>query len=184
MGTVNIVNDGYSVNLSAVGGDSGYSVVNIGAKANITGSAFADNLTGGFGNDSLNGGNGDDLLIGGDGNDVLTGGNGNDLFVFNTTPNGLTNKDWINDFVSGTDKIQFSKAIFMGLGSQAGNLSAGQLWSGNVRVAHDADDRIIYNTSTGALYYDEDGVGGIDAVQVAIIAGHPALAYTDIQISV
>jgi hypothetical protein len=32
------------------------------------------------------------------------------------------------------------------------------------------------------LYYDADGQGGSAAVQIALIGGHPALAYTDIQI--
>ena len=41
-------------------------------------------------------------------------------------------------------------------------------------VATDADDRIIYSTTTGALLYDSNGnaVGG--AVQFATLAGHPA----------
>jgi Ca2+-binding RTX toxin-like protein len=50
--------------------------------------------------------------------------------------------------------------------------------------AHDATDRLIYNTTTGVLYYDADGLGGVAAVQVALLgaSAHPALVYADLQI--
>ena len=47
------------------------------------------------------------------------------------------------------------------------------------RQAHDASDRIIYNTTNGALWYDPDGLGGKAAVLVAVIAGHPDVAAGD-----
>ena len=153
---------------------------NAGANS-LTGTGSNDTLDGGAGNDSLTGGNGDDFLIGGNGNDTLTGGNGNDHFVFNFAPNATTNKDTIIDFEPGTDELQFSKAIFTKLGS-VGELTAAEFWSGT--AARDTSDRIIYNESTGALYYDADGTGAIAAVQVAIIgtATHPVLQNTDIHI--
>ena len=48
-------------------------------------------------------------------------------------------------------------------------------------AAHDASDRIIYNSTTGALYYDADGLGGSAAVQVALIGTslHPSITYSD-----
>ena len=151
----------------------------------ITGNAGNNSLTGGTGNDTLIGGAGNDTLIGGVGNDTLTGGAGSDYFVFNTAANTSTNKDTITDFLSGADHIQFSKAIFTGLGSATGNLTTDQFWSGSgVIAAHDSSDRIIYNSASGALYYDADGTGAAAAVQVALIgvSSHGAVAYTDIQI--
>jgi serralysin len=181
-GSVTITTSALAVNLTAATGTSGYSVINTGNATTLTGSGLADNLTGGIGNDTLSGGVGNDVLTGGLGNDNLTGGSGSDVFLFNTAANASTNKDMITDFVSGTDKLQFSKSIFK-LGA-VGNLTAAEFKSGNFTGGQDATDRIVYNTSTGALYYDADGNGVAGAVQIALIgtATHPSLAYTDIQI--
>ncbi len=153
----------------------------------LTGGSGADSLQGGAGNDTLIGGAGADQLRGGIGLDTLTGGADVDWFIFDTAPNAITNKDTITDFVSGTDKLQFSKAVFTGLSSAAlGNLTTDAFWSGaGVSTAHDATDRFIYNTTTGALFYDADGSGaGSTAVQVALlgVTTHPTLSFTDIQI--
>ena len=189
-GTVNISTSGLAVDLSAVTatttGNYGYHVTNTGAAATFTGSALDDWLTGGTGNDTLLGGNGADQLRGGAGNDTLTGGAGADFFIFDTTPSATTNKDTITDFVSGTDKLEFSKAIFTGLSSAAlGGLTSDAFWSGSsVTAAHDATDRFVYNTATGALYYDADGIGGTAAIQVALLgtSTHPTLVYSDIML--
>jgi hypothetical protein len=151
----------------------------------LTGTGYADRISGGAGDDTLNGGAGNDTLIGGAGNDSLTGGSGSDYFVFDTAPNATSNKDTITDFTSGTDKIQLSKAVMTALGSTLGTLATGQFWSGaSVTAGHDGDDRIVYNTTTGALYYDADGSGGGAAVQIALLgtSTHPSLLYTDLQI--
>jgi Ca2+-binding RTX toxin-like protein len=154
------------------------------AGANIlTGTAFDDTLNGGAGADTLVGGSGNDTLVGGNGSDVLTGGAGADAFVFNLAPNASSNKDTITDFTSSTDVLQLSKTIFTAISGAVGGLAIEQFWSGAGAVAgHDADDRIVYNTTTGVLYYDADGSGSGSAVQIALLgtATHPALAYTDI----
>jgi Ca2+-binding RTX toxin-like protein len=42
-------------------------------------------------------------------------------------------------------------------------------------------DRIIYNQSSGALYFDADGSGTkVDAIQIAIITGGAPLQASDI----
>ena len=155
---------------------------------NILGSSYADNLTGdstanilsgGSGRDALKGGAGDDTLIGGLGSDVLTGGDGKDVFIFNTAI--ANNVDTILDFVTGTDKIQLSKSIFNNVGEPS-TLNNNAVWSAAGAVkGHDADDRVVYNTTTGALYYDADGSGSVAAVQIALLgtSSHPTIAYTD-----
>ncbi|MEI8209761.1 MAG: calcium-binding protein [Methylococcales bacterium] len=188
-GTATITTSGLGVNLSAVTtGTHGFNVTNTGAATTLTGSALADKLTGGSGNDMLIGGAGNDTLLGGLGNDTLTGGTGADIFGFNTTPNTLTNIDKITDFVSGTDKLQFSKTIFAGITTAAGTglgttltakefVSSTTATSGTTTTSH-----LIYNSTTGGLYYDADGSAKGAAVEVAIIGTHPTLAASDILI--
>lgn len=143
-------------------------------------------LQGNNGANVLIGGSGNDTLIGGGGNDTLTGGLGADWFVFDKAPNASNNKDTVLDFTSGEDKLAVSKAIFAGLAAaDLGQLNIDAFWSGaGVTTAHDATDRFIYNTTTGALYYDADGQGGSAAVQMAVIgtAVHPLLSYADFMV--
>jgi Ca2+-binding RTX toxin-like protein len=122
------------------------------------------------------GGAGADTLNGGLGNDKLNGGAGKDVFIFNTAT--ANNVDTIVDFTTGSDKIQLSKSIFTDAG-EIGNLSTDAFWS--AATAHDASDRVIYNSTTGALYYDADGNGSGAAVQIAILGvqTHPTVAYSD-----
>jgi Ca2+-binding RTX toxin-like protein len=152
----------------------------------LVGGGGDDVLDGGQGNDTLDGGNGADTLQGGIGNDSMSGGAGADLFLFDTAPNATSNKDTITDFLSGTDRIAFSKSVFTGLSEAAlGTLNADAFLSGaGLTTAQDAADRFIYNTTTGALYYDADGSGAAVAVQVAILGTTtpPALSYTDIMV--
>ncbi len=141
-----------------------------------------DSLSGLAGNDVLNGGGGNDILSGGAGSDNLTGGLGADHFVFDTALNATTNKDTITDFTHGTDKIDLQNLVMTALGGTEGALSTNQFWSGaGVVKGHDTDDRVVYNTTTGALYYDADGSGSGAAIQFAIIGAttHAALTYQD-----
>jgi Ca2+-binding RTX toxin-like protein len=128
-------------------------------------------------------GDGNDALYGGLGNDTLSGGSGSDSFVFNTTLNAGTNKDTITDFLSGADKIRLDDAICTAIGT-LGNFVAGdaRFYAAAGAVAgHDTTDRVIYNTTTGALYYDADGSGATAAIQIALLgtSTHPGLAATD-----
>jgi Ca2+-binding RTX toxin-like protein len=149
---------------------------------NGTGNSLDNTLTGNTGVNILNGGDGNDFLFGGLGNDTLTGGAGVDHFVFNTTLNATSNKDTITDFVSGTDKIDLENSVMTALGLTTGTLASGQFWAGaGVVKGHDADDRIVYNTTTGALYYDADGLGNTAAIQIAMmgLSIYPTINYQD-----
>ena len=157
-GAINIDASGVANALTMIG--------NNGANA-LTGTGFNDVLQGNSGNDNLNGGAGNDALYGGLDNDILTGGSGMDSFVFNTTPNATKNWDTITDFNVADDTMQLENAIFTALGVAPGILSAGALVIGT--AALDAANRIVYNSDTGALFYDSDGNAQGGAVQIATL---------------
>jgi uncharacterized delta-60 repeat protein len=169
-----------------IGTGTGLTAVTTGTAAlNVNAAAVGNALTitGNGGVNILVGTAFNDTLSGGKGSDLLTGGGGADAFVFNFAPNASSNKDTITDFMSGTDVLQLSKAIYTAITGAPGGLTTEQFWAAaGATVGHDADDRIIYNTTTGVLYYDADGSGSGSAVQIALLgtSAHPALAYTDI----
>jgi len=145
-----------------------------------------DDLLKGFTrNDQLLGGNGNDQLFGGNGLDTLTGGAGNDVFAFDDIHGGKVNLDRIMDFNVAEDTIQLDHAVFTRF-TTAGALDAGNFVSGaTARAAHalDANDFLIYNTTTGTLSYDANGnaVGGV--VNLAVLVGVPALTADDFVIA-
>jgi Ca2+-binding RTX toxin-like protein len=141
-----------------------------------------DAVNGGAGNDTLVGGTGNDRLAGGTGVDSMTGGLGTDSFVF--AESGTANADRITDFVSGSNEIALDDFHFTSIGA-AGDFAAGdgRFWAAaGATSGHDANDRVIYNTSTGSLYYDADGSGAGAAQLIATFTGNPAVAATDITV--
>lgn len=145
----------------------------------ITGNAAANTLDGAAGNDKLDGAGGNDTLKGGLGNDTLTGGAGNDIFVFETAVTSA-NRDTITDFANlsgNNDTIWLENANFTKL-SALGALNAASFHVGV--SAADANDYVVYNKATGALYYDADGNGAGAAVQIALLANKPTLTVADL----
>jgi len=143
----------------------------------INGNGGNDALNGGDGADTINGGTGDDVINGGLGNDVLTGGTGNDFFVFNTAL-GATNVDHITDFRNAqgdNDTIRLENAVFTGLAN--GNLSTAAFRQGT--QAADADDRVVYNNTTGELFFDADGNGAGAQVLFAVLDNPITLSNAD-----
>jgi Ca2+-binding RTX toxin-like protein len=110
-------------------------------------------------------------IDGGPGNDILVGGPEADRFVFDSPLNRRTNVDHITNFQHSLDKIALSRHIF---GAHL-VLNAHSFYAAlGANAAADADDRIIYNKTTGALYFDRDGAGGAAAIKFAVLDTHPA----------
>jgi Ca2+-binding RTX toxin-like protein len=133
---------------------------------NGTGNTSNNVLTGNSGNNKLSGGRGNDTLNGGLGNDTLTGGAGSNVFLFKTKLS-KNNIDKITDFVVSDDTIQLENAIFSKL-AKTGVLNAAYFKIG--AAATDSNDYLIYNKTTGALFYDKDGNGENAAVQFATLS--------------
>jgi len=145
----------------------------------LSGNGGANSLRGAGGSDSLAGGAGNDLLAGGLGRDVLVGGDGKDHFRFDTSPSTSGNIDTLRDFNVNDDFIELENAVFPGIGGP-GALGGGILRVGaGATTAADANDHLIYNKTSGALYYDADGAGGDAAVQFAKLAAGLALGKAD-----
>ena len=80
------------------------------------------------------------------------------------------------------DTLQIDGAAFSAAGG------SGRFAGGDVRfysapganAGHDADDRFVYNTSTGQLYYDADGSGAGSAQLVATLPTGSTLVASDI----
>ena len=126
------------------------------------------------------------IITGNDADNLLTGAGGKGRFVFDTKP-GASNLDEITDFTAGSDKIGISKAIFQVKEVQGGTLVSVPLAinrntfyvAAGATSAHDANDRFIYDTTSGALYFDKDGKGHAAAVEIALLDGAPGLASGD-----
>ena len=145
----------------------------------LTGNTGNNVLLGGAGTDSLSGGDGNDLLNGGAHNDTMTGGAGNDAFYFSTAFNAA-NVETITDFTSGQDLLRFDNDVFTKLGP-VGLMQAFRFASGpGETLADAAGEWLIYDTTTGDLYYDFNGTLAGGSVKIATLSGAPALAATDI----
>jgi hypothetical protein len=132
--------------------------------------ATAINLTGNGLTQSITGNAGANRINGAGGCDTLTGGAGADAFVFSTTP-WSGNRDVITDFSARDDRIELDDAVFTALGAAASRstsmatgfavttLAAAAFATNTTGLAGDANDRVIYETDTGRLYFDADGSG-------------------------
>jgi Ca2+-binding RTX toxin-like protein len=141
----------------------------------LTGNAAANVLKGLGGVDKIDGAAGNDTVNGGTGNDSLTGGAGSDTFLFDTALSAASNHDHLVDYSVADDTIALDRSVFAAL--PLGTLAAGAFVTGT--AAADANDRIIYDSATGKIYYDADGVGGAAKVLFADIASGTALTNAD-----
>ncbi|EAZ90304.1 calcium-binding protein [Crocosphaera chwakensis] len=131
----------------------------------LNGAAGNDILTGDAGNDILNGGTGNDILNGGAGNDTLTGGAGNDNLIFGGFSGfGDVGIDTITDFTKGSDRLLLSQKTFNQL-TRNGDLTLkahefatiNSSSSVEASLAGSSNALIVYNTTTGNLFYNADG---------------------------
>jgi Ca2+-binding RTX toxin-like protein len=140
-----------------------------------------DNLFGETGDDAIEGNGGSDTLTGGTGDDTLTGGTGLDRFNF-YSPAGI---DRITDFNLVEDKI----GLYVGIRNVETPFRAAR-FTANAAIAPDqfrigtaaatSSDRIIYDRSTGALFFDVDGTDATAQVQIATLSPGLNLSNTNI----
>jgi Ca2+-binding RTX toxin-like protein len=157
----------------------------------LYGNAGNDYLDGGIGNDKLSGKTGvdtlvgsmgSDRLVGGFGTDILTGGAGADRFIRKYSYTGV---DTITDFNVAEDRFSVSASGF------GGELVRGEITQAQFTVGEAALDesdasgaasavRFIYDSTTGGLFFDADGIGFSEAIQVAQLSSDLALTHASI----
>lgn len=147
----------------------------------VRGTDYDDDLTGSKAANFLRGDGGSDVLAGGLGNDTLQGGDDGDYFVFDTALNQNTNVDTINDFNASEDIIRLSLSIFSEL-DMTGALDADNFVSNADGTASTEDQKILYASSTGELFYDADGNGSGAKVLFANIGLEHALTAANFEI--
>ena len=135
------------------------------AAVTLVGNGFAQYVYGNAGSNIIDGKGGADILIG------LAGA---DSFAF-TSALGGSNVDRIVDFKAGEDRIQLDDAVFTGLALGALDPNAFVIGA----HAADSDDRIVYDSATGQLFFDADGNGAGAAVQFATVSAGLALTASD-----
>jgi Ca2+-binding RTX toxin-like protein len=128
---------------------------------------------------TIRGNAGDNIISGEGGRDTLWGAKGADSFVFDTKLSASTNIDRILDFSVTDDTIRLDHDVFTAL--KVGALSSGSFEVGT--HATEANDRIIYNSATGALFYDANGSASGGATQFATLQTGLHLTHDDFLIT-
>jgi Ca2+-binding RTX toxin-like protein len=138
----------------------------------LTGNGVAQLVTGNAGANRIDGKGG---------LDALTGLGGKDIFVFSSTL-GAGNVDTVADFNTVDDRIELENGVFTAL-TTLGVLSVAAFRANTTGLAGDADDRIIYETDTGKLFYDADGTGAAAGIHFATLTAGLGLNNADFMVA-
>jgi Ca2+-binding RTX toxin-like protein len=174
-------------------GRPGNDVVRAGAaQASLRGTLGNDVVRGGLREHTLFAGQEDDTLCCGAEThclygkaeaNLVTGGNSADLCVFRNALDEKVNVNTIVGFRTGVDKMVLDALALGSLASLAKDaVAAGNFVAEAGAVAQDADDFILYDTTTHILSCDANGSGAGIAQQVAVLANGASLSATDLSI--
>ncbi|MFN9645544.1 MAG: hypothetical protein ACK6BG_10605 [Cyanobacteriota bacterium] len=151
-------------------------------------------IAGGTTGETLNGTSNAEVFIPGLGTDIVNTGvtsniNGTDYVILNTAP-GTGNVDTITNFnrlnqtstsaTTAWDRLILDRKFFpnitahyasnaTGVVGGIGAVSSSNIENNTTGVATLANTRLVYQTTNGALFYDQDGLGGAAGVQIATL---------------
>jgi Ca2+-binding RTX toxin-like protein len=126
----------------------------------LTGGKDKDTLLGGYGEDTLDGGSNRDVLYGGIDDDLLTGGNDKDTFRIGFAPGEAVpadaidqlGVDTITDFNPGQDVIELDTRVL----TELTDTLRAEFNNASSLASADQNAVLIYDRSTGLVYYNED----------------------------
>ena len=148
----------------------------------IRGGTGNDRLLGGAGNDRMLGDAGDDVIIGGAGVDIMTGGAGRDLFI--TDADGKIDIFVYAGLDEGGDRIRGFEVAFdwILLPAVLSNFyDVDHFIANSAPVAGGVDGFwVLYETDTGKLSVDTDGLGGDASILLAVLLDRPVLTADNI----
>ena len=107
----------------------------------------------------------------------MTGGGGANVFVIGAVDHsapGWAGRDVITDFTKDLDRIQLESSHYSAVGEK---VDANEFAYGT--VATTATQHLLYNQADGALYYDADGSGSGEAIQLATVLNNGVPANLD-----
>jgi Ca2+-binding RTX toxin-like protein len=162
-------------NIDGIGNELSNSISGNNANNVLDGKLGDDYLYGKAGQDTLLGDLGSDSLIGGLGADAITGGAGADRFIRQYSNTGI---DTITDFDVAEDLFCISASGFGGSLTSGAVLKRSQFRLGT--AAADRSDRLIYDNDTGSLFFDADGTGLSDQIQIAQLAPGLEMSHANI----
>ncbi len=142
----------------------------------ITDDVGNDTALGGANRDTISTGSDNDFIEGGAGPDQLSGGTGADVYYYAARTHG---GDVILDFESSQDRFEFS-----GLGFRVDpgtNLEDGVTFiaAPSAPASVVAEATMLYDTGSGELWFDVDGIGSAAAQLIATIQGAPPVTHQD-----
>ncbi len=138
-----------------------------------------NNGTGTNFNDVIVGNGANNAIEGRTGSDTLSGGGGADLFAYPTLNDG---SDIILDFnalegdIFGISATGFGGGLVAGASLSSAASATGTLVSNINPTPVGNSGNFLYNTASGLLSFDPDGVGSQPALQLATLTGIPQLS--------